>query len=200
MSQSGSITELIGRLKAGDSAAVEPLWERYFPRLVRLARKTLSGRPRRVADEEDAALSAFTTLWRHASQGEFPLLTDRDSLWSLLAVITIRKARRQIRSEAAAKRGGGAIVLDRPTGIAQSEEFEPDLLTQAISQTPTADLDLQCEELLELLGDTELKAIALFRLMGYTNREIADELECSLRRIERKVRVIRTLWSEELDG
>lgn len=195
MAESGSITELIGRLKCGDRDAVEPLWNRYFPRLVRLARKTLSGRPKRAADEEDAALSAFTALWKHASAGKFPLLTDRESLWSLLAVITIRKARRQFRTEVAAKRGGGAVLAE-----SELPEFDAASLQQAIGSIATQDLDLQCEELLESLGNAELRAIALFRLMGYTNHEIADELECSLRRIERKVRVIRTIWIDELNG
>lgn len=86
MAEPGSITELIGRLKCGDRNPVEPLWNRYFPCFVRLARKTLSGRLKRAADEEDAALSAFTTLWRDASAGEFPP------------------------NRPAAKRGGGAVL------------------------------------------------------------------------------------------
>jgi hypothetical protein len=33
-----SITRWLGALNAGDPAAAQPLWERYFNRLVRLAR------------------------------------------------------------------------------------------------------------------------------------------------------------------
>jgi hypothetical protein len=33
----GSVTHWIGALKAGDKEAAQPLWERYFDRLVRLA-------------------------------------------------------------------------------------------------------------------------------------------------------------------
>ena len=60
MSTDGSVTGWIDRLKAGDHAAAQPLWERYFARLVGLARQRLEGQPRRAADEEDVALSAFT--------------------------------------------------------------------------------------------------------------------------------------------
>ena len=38
MSQPGSITHWVHRLKEGDSTAAQQLWEKYFPRLVALAR------------------------------------------------------------------------------------------------------------------------------------------------------------------
>ena len=59
MSSEESVTDWIGRLKAGESAAAGRLWERYFERLVGLARIQLRGTPRGVADEEDVALSAL---------------------------------------------------------------------------------------------------------------------------------------------
>ena len=73
----GSITALLDRLKDGDHEAVRLLWQRYYPRLVALARKKLQDTPRRVADEEDAALSAFDSFCRRAEQGQFPDLKDR---------------------------------------------------------------------------------------------------------------------------
>lgn len=66
----GSITFWIGDLKSGGDAAAQPLWERYFERLVRLAREQLRGRPGRVADEEDAALSAFDSFCRVRSTAD----------------------------------------------------------------------------------------------------------------------------------
>jgi len=54
----GSITLWIGLLKAGDRTAAQPLWEAYLRRLVALARARLHATSRRVADEEDVALSA----------------------------------------------------------------------------------------------------------------------------------------------
>jgi ECF sigma factor len=37
----GSVTRWIGDLKSGGDSAAQHLWERYFERLVRLARKQL---------------------------------------------------------------------------------------------------------------------------------------------------------------
>ena len=42
MSSAGDVTALIARLKSGDREAAQPLWERYFHRLVGLARAKLS--------------------------------------------------------------------------------------------------------------------------------------------------------------
>ena len=52
-------------LKAGEGEAARRLWERYFDRLVHLARSELRARRREAAeDEEDAALSAFDSFCR----------------------------------------------------------------------------------------------------------------------------------------
>ena len=88
----GSVTGFFGRLRTGDPAAAEALWERFFPRLVGLARKTLANRPQRVADADDAALSAFASFCVRVKAGEFRI-TDRSNLWNLLAAVTANKAR-----------------------------------------------------------------------------------------------------------
>src|SRR4051794_39017001 len=94
----GSVTRWIGDLRSGGDAAAQRLWERYFDRLVHLARNKLRALPRRGAaeDEEDAALSAFDSFCRGVARGQFPRLTDRDDLWRLLVVLTVRKAFDQV--------------------------------------------------------------------------------------------------------
>jgi hypothetical protein len=92
MASDGSITRLIVLLKDGDRDAAQPLWDAYFRRLVGLARARLRGTPRGMADEEDVALSAFDGFCRRAERGDFPQLADRDDLWQLLFVLTVRKA------------------------------------------------------------------------------------------------------------
>ena len=77
-----------------------PLWQAYFRRLVALARDRLRGTSRRAADEEDVALAAFDSFYRRAERGQFPDLEDRDDLWRLLFVLTVRKAVDLARREA----------------------------------------------------------------------------------------------------
>src|SRR5262249_41024371 len=74
----GSVSHWLGRLQAGDPAAAQKLWERYFEQLVRLARKRFQGKKPRGADEEDVALSAFDSFCRGAQEGRSPQLGDRD--------------------------------------------------------------------------------------------------------------------------
>ena len=113
MSDSGSVTVWITRLKAGDAIAADQLWENYYRRLVGLARERLRGQPRAAADEEDVALSAFHSFFRGVERNQFPRLDDRYDLWQLLVVMTARKASRLIRHEHALKRGEGS----RSTGL-----------------------------------------------------------------------------------
>src|SRR5690349_5944237 len=99
MSGEGSITGWLAQLAEGDRPAAEQLWRRYFHRLVGLARRKLRDAPRRVADEEDVALSAFDSFCRGAEQGRFPDLADREGLWALLMTITARKACHLLRDQ-----------------------------------------------------------------------------------------------------
>lgn len=183
MSTNGSVTGLLNAFAQGDSDAVQLIWERYLPRMTGLANRVLGNRPRRVIDDRDVADSAFASFWRRAHQGAFPRLRDRDDLWALLSTITTRKALAHLRKESADKRGG------------EGQRLSLDDVPPPADTSNYADIDLYCEELLERLGEDELRTIALLRLMGYSNPEIAAELDCSLRRIERKLHLIREEWT-----
>ena len=76
----GSVTRWLSDLKGGRNASAQPLWERYFTRMVELARLRLrsSGHKDASSDEEDAALSAFDSLctgWRGAGSPTWPIAT-----------------------------------------------------------------------------------------------------------------------------
>lgn len=111
MSERGSVTIWLGRLKAGEQRdeAVSLLWGRYFTQLVSRARDRLRSRSR-VADGEDVALSAFDSFVRAAEAGRFPRLDDRDDLWQVLLLLTARKAANAARDENRLKKGGGRVI------------------------------------------------------------------------------------------
>jgi DNA-directed RNA polymerase specialized sigma24 family protein len=199
MSSAGSVTHWISRLKAGDHAAAQPLWEAYFQRLVDLARARLRGAPRRAADEEDVALSALDSFCRGAARGRFPLLSDRDNLWPLLVVLTARKAVALVRHETRLKRGGGRVPVEAPPG--SDPDGEESALAQAMGTEPTPEFAAlaaeECQRRLDSLGDADLRAVALLKMEGYTNDEIAEQLGCVTRTVERKLRMIRHVWEQE---
>jgi DNA-directed RNA polymerase specialized sigma24 family protein len=193
----GSVSNWLGSLQEGDPEAAQRLWERYFQRLIELARKKLRALPHREA-AEDVALSAFDSFCRGAGRGRFPQLSDRDSLWRLLVVITARKAAHYKRDANRQKRGGAAAMV-RPGPIGAEIETT---LEQIVGRDPTPEFAAQaaeeCSRLLRLLGDPELESLALFRMEGYTVTEIAERLGYVPRTIKRKLRLIRGLWEQEL--
>jgi DNA-directed RNA polymerase specialized sigma24 family protein len=199
VSSKGSVTHWIGQLQAGDPVAAQKLWERYFRRLVSLARKKLRDAPRRAADEEDVALSAFASFCRVAAQGQFPQLADRDNLWRLLVTITARKALHLRRDEGRQKRGGGEVLnLSQMPGASGRAET---MFEQVLDREPTPAFAAQVAEetrrLLACLGDGQLRAIALAKLEGHTNEAIARQLGWARVTVQRKLRLIRDIWAKE---
>ncbi len=198
MSSGGSVTRWLGQLRDGDSAAAGPLWERYFRQLVARARAALGAAPRRAADEEDVALSAFDSFCRGAEQGRFPRLDDRHDLWQVLLLLAARKAAHLIRDERRARRGGGKVRAETDLAPADADEA---LLAQVVGTEPTPELAAtvaeECRLLLDRLGDHELRSIAVWQLEGYTVEEMATKLGRSARTVARKLAVIRDRWRRE---
>jgi RNA polymerase sigma factor (sigma-70 family) len=196
-SADGSVTRWLGQLQAGDPAAAQQLWERYFRRLVGLARKRLQGAPRRAADEEDVALSAFDSFCRGAEQGRFPRLDDRDDLWQVLVVLTVRKAANLAKYERTQKRDAGKAR--HVSALAEDEDATA--FTELIGREPepafVAEVAEECRRLLEMLPDPDLRALAVWKMEGHTNEEIARLLGCSVPTVERKLRRIRGTWDKE---
>jgi DNA-directed RNA polymerase specialized sigma24 family protein len=184
MADDGSVTRLLGQIRAGGPDAAPGLWERYFRRLVGLARQKLQGAPQRAADAEDVALSAFDSFYRAAEQGRFPDLHDRDGLWRLLVVLTARKAAHLRRNEGRRRETDDAAVLAEEC----SREPTPERAAQAAEE---------CRRLLGRLRDPVLVAVALARLEGRSVDEIAQQLRCVPRSVKRKLKLIRNIWGSE---
>ena len=200
--EGASITEWLGNLREGDQAAAQPLWERYFSKLVTVARTKLRRMRRTTADEdeEDAALSAFNSFCAGAARGKFPQLADRDDLWRLLVVITARKAMAQANRQGRQKRGGGSVVEEAVLfghglggadgSIAGLERIAADGPTPEFA----AMMAEECRRLLDALDDESLKQVAVSRMEGYSNDEIADQLGCARRTVARRLDLIRKTW------
>jgi DNA-directed RNA polymerase specialized sigma24 family protein len=197
MSLNGSVTQWIGQLKNGEQAAIQRLWEAYFRRLVGLARDRLRGVRQRTADEEDVALSAFDSFCRGVERGRFPRLDDCKDLWRLLAVITVRKAFDLARHERSLKHGGGKV---RGESAFDGPDDEPGI-EQVLGREPSPEFAALMEEAyrgrLARLPDETFRSVAQWKLEGYTNAEIATQLDCDSRTVERKLGIIRSLWGKD---
>jgi DNA-directed RNA polymerase specialized sigma24 family protein len=191
-----SVTQWIRALKQGNQSAAQGLWEAYFRRLVGLAHARLRDAPRRMADEEDVALSAFDSFCRGAREGRFPRLDDRNDLWQILVLITVRKAIDLRQYETRPSRGWGnakslSELAEEGFDVAGGNEPSPELAAQ---------LAEEYERLMEQLGDSTLQRVAIWKLEGYTDNEIATRLGCVTRTVERKLALIRSMWSSEMSN
>jgi DNA-directed RNA polymerase specialized sigma24 family protein len=74
-------------------------------------------------------------------------------------------------------------------------------LEQLLSQEPTPEFAAQAAEeyqrLLTILPHADLRAVAQWKMEGYTNAEIAAKLGCVARSVERKLGIIRAAWEKE---
>ncbi len=192
----GSVTYWIAELRDGEaSAAQRELWDRYFRRIVALARAKLGALPRGPADEEDIAISAMQSLFHGFERDRFPDLCDRHNLWSLLAKITARKAINERQKQTAKKRGGGQPRLSvGPTGgddsMPRYDPSDDDLGPEFIVA-----MEEEMRRLMAVLPDDTLRRIAGRKLEGYSSAEIAAELGVVERTVERKLALIRANWA-----
>ncbi len=192
--------ELMDRVRAGDAAAAQSVWNLYHPAVIRLLRKRLPSHRRRDFDEDDVAASAFLSFFDGIAANRFPDLTEPNNLWSLLAVIAGRKALSYLRHHVREKRGGGQLRGEsvfgtsehaRRHGIEQvsDQEQSPESVTEFLDDV---------DHLLGLLGNDTLQKIALLKLDGSSIDEIAAEVGITRRAVERRLAVIRQTWRESV--
>ena len=200
MGAQGSVTRLIIDLRSDEPAvrevAARLVWGRYFKELLTLARNHLSARIRCREDEEDILQSMYKSFYIRQRRGDFDL-ANRDELWNLLVRITLRKARntanRHLQGKRDVRREDPEAAADRSGG-----DLPGTILDQIDSDGPTpaeaALLNEALERRFEMLKDPALRQIALWKLEGSTNAEIAERLQCTLRTVERKLERIRAYW------
>jgi RNA polymerase sigma factor (sigma-70 family) len=187
----------MSQLRCGDDVATSAVFQRYMRRLIALAGKQFDSQMRERADVEDAVLSAFRSFFVRAARGEYEV-ADWDALWSLLAIITLRKCARRRRTLMAASRDR-AHELDRQGGsraLCEIPDAAPSPLEAAILSETT-------EGLFRDLAPHD-RPIVEYLLQGFTAEEIAARLDCSERTVRRvrrraKQRLQRLMTSQE-DG
>jgi DNA-directed RNA polymerase specialized sigma24 family protein len=177
-----------------DPQAAGEIWQRFFQRLLPLARARLRGLQDRTVDEEDLLVSVFDRFFRAAKEERFARLNDRDDLWQILLMLTDHKVAEQYRRSHAQKRGGGEVrrlddIVEPGQELREMADAEPGPEFVAAFNDSLASA-------LTRLNDEKTREVAMLKLEGHENREIADQLDVSLSSVERKLRVIREEWQE----
>ena len=183
MSQ-GSISLLLSQLhttRAADAQA--EIFRRYYPQLVEHLRTQLSNQVLRGGDEEDLAASAIQAFFTAADQQRLPELEHRGNLWAVMLTIARRKAANQLKRRQS--RGHSGFV-----------EQSPDIADPR--GDTTVDAGAIVKEMLDALADDGLHLIAILKLEGFSNQEVADHVDRSVATVERRLKLIRKLWETEV--
>jgi RNA polymerase sigma-70 factor, ECF subfamily len=183
---SDSFADFVDRLQNRDDAAAQELFGRYAQQLIALALRHINAGLRHKVDPEDVAQSAFKSFFHRYGDKGFEAI-NWNSLWGLLALITVRKCAERVAYHRAERRDAGREVAP-PRG----EDSAP--WTEPLGREPTpleaAVLSETVEQLLAGLDDEERPILEL-SLQGYTTREISDRLgraERTVRRLRESVR------------
>lgn len=192
-----SVSQYIDGLRRGDEHAAQRIWERFYKRLIAQADQKLKASPRKAMDEEDVVQRAFTDFFAQVKLGRFPKLEDRNDLWQILAMLVDRRAKDQIKHQMSQKAGGGRVRTESVFLVPDTSAGDNGI-AQIRDLLPTPELAVEFMELLQerlsALRDDEQRQIALYKMQGYSNREIAEVLMSSERTIERSLHSIRKQW------
>jgi hypothetical protein len=181
-----SVTSWIHAVRVGDEDSARQLWNRYFDRLMAIARSRMSTLPRATYDEEDAAISTFRVLCKRLQEGGYPELSDRNELWQLMLTVILRKIGHRAQYESAEKRGSLASEFSRVDET-------------LISCPDSSQIAMEYQLLLAKLDDCNLERVAVLKLEGFTNDEIAVKLNRTRRTVQRMLDLIREILRDDFD-
>jgi DNA-directed RNA polymerase specialized sigma24 family protein len=193
MSSDESITTWLGNLQAcqgKEETAAQRLFERYFVQLEQVARGRLAGLRLHDRDEQDVAIVAMEQFFLGVRQGRFPRLRDRHDLWQVLLMILERRLIDEYRRKPEPVCGESA--LHAPGTDSQSDAG---FVVPALDPRPDMIVQM-AEELAARLSQLpeRLRPLAIWKLEGRTNAEIAKLIGRSEKRVEAKLKLIREIW------
>jgi RNA polymerase sigma factor (sigma-70 family) len=182
-----SFLDLMERLRRGDETAPADIFRRYAQQLVRLAAPRVGAALRSKVDPEELVQSALASFFRVSPGETFPM-AGWDDLWSVLAMLTLRKCRYQARRFLTVKRD---VSRERPPDHDGSHP-----LWEAVAREPSPDeaavLADSVRDLLDGL-DERGRLIAELTLRGQTAADIAPQVGLSERSVYRQLERIRAI-------
>lgn len=179
---SDSLVDFLARLRNRDDAAAQELFARFVQQLIALAQRHIAAGFRHKVDPEDVVQSAYKSFFVRYGAGNLDVV-NWNSLWGLLALITVRKCAERAAYHRAERRDAAREVSAPPGGDA-APWLEP--LGREPTPLEAALLSETVEQLLAGLDEEERPVLEL-SLQGFTTREISERLG----RAERTVRLLR---------
>jgi hypothetical protein len=180
----------------------------FYPKLKAAVRYKVASMPKLANDASDLTSEALQSFFRRAFVDQEFDLNCPNSVWQLLKLITMRHVNDVFKGIKAEKRGGAIATfsfeslgkdgnsggsscdssVDFGVTVPDSKQLEPS------DEVEWSDL---LDRLLASIEDPTAKQILLLRLEHYSNSEIADRLQISIRTVQRHLNVIAGLWQTE---
>jgi len=194
---SGSVSGWIEMIRLGNDEAVKPLLERYFQRLASFADRKLRSGIRTSDDGEDIASHALQSVVRRIALGSYPELSDRNNLWLLLMVAAQRRVidgqRKEIRWQK------NFAPVQTVTDLMQALNVDLEFQGERDDQSQAFELIEFWDHMLSKLSDQMHRDVAKRKLEGYSNREIAIQLQLTPKKVDRMVQAILERWRSIVD-
>jgi DNA-directed RNA polymerase specialized sigma24 family protein len=186
MTPDDSFEQLLARMRDRDAEAARQVFERFFARVVGLARARLDRRLAAKLDAESVANSVMATFFRRSEGGEYAV-SEWSEMWSLLATITVRKCLNRARKFRNQGRDAGreialedVYLLDREPSPEEATLIQ-DLYENALRSFSTAERDviersLQQQEVQEIVAATGLSERTVVRIRQRFRRRLEEAI------------------------
>ncbi len=184
-----------------DSAAVEAMWEVYYPRLKKLVARQVAAIRRPMVSDSEIALSAFHSFVKRAREGQFDGLANEEELWVLLKQFAKFKANDHRKRAMAEKRRADRLAVGQADAAALDDNNVPrGVDAQGKNASPSLDIEVSdlFAGLMQKLPDDLHRDAVLLKLQGATTATIAECCQISLRSAQRLVKKIEAEWRAAL--
>jgi RNA polymerase sigma-70 factor, ECF subfamily len=187
MTHDESFRSLMARLRSGEDAAAQRVFERFARQLIGLTRRQFDQRLAHKVDPEDVVQSAYKSFFVRHQAGQLTV-ENWNSLWKLLTIITLRKCADRVEYHKAARRDAAREAR------APADPDRPAPWQETFDRAPLPEEAAILAETLEGLYasmDADERPILELSLQGYTVPEISDRLgraERSVRRLRERIR------------
>jgi RNA polymerase sigma-70 factor (ECF subfamily) len=204
MENPGSVTRYAFEMHSPDAArreeAARQLWLRFAERLRGVVRRRVDPRILRRSSEDDVLQSLFASFFT-APPGPGGPPRSRADLWRLLVHITLCKVANTVDRHFAAKRDvrrESGLAKARPEGFGDGDAVAQIEDPRWIDPQDAALAREEYERLRAVIPD-DLRLVFDLRLEGYTNAEIAQQINRVERTVELKLQAIRGVLAPHLD-
>ncbi len=177
---------LIERIRNSDDDAATTLYERYADRVKWFVHTRVSNQLKQQVESEDIVQSIFKSVFRGMSSRGYNA-PEGGTLWHLIAVVAIHKVRKN------ASRRNAAMRDARRTQPLDSLDAGHDTEVSA-----TQEMEAAVREAIECLSQQE-QTVVVLRLQNFSVEEIAAQMGCSPRTVERRLQQVRVALSELLE-